>query len=487
MEKCRTYGGFRSIVNNYMPEKGLKKKQLEGKNYENLLAEMDKTAKLLVRRDLELNRVNAELDEKIYQLKDDENKLKEMNEVLEIRLKARTRELRENLLSLDSQVRERTRKLENSKTALMNILEDFRKQKILTEEEQKKNLAIINNFPDGLLIFDNESRLLIINVKAKEYLGVSQLDYLYHESWNVENIVEFKSLMEVIGSDIRNVSKQELMISPDLILEVSVQEYSEKSMKYGKFVILHDITREKKVQSLKSEFVSIAAHQLRTPLSAIKWTLTSLLDEDFGKLNEEQRKYLGKTNLSNERMINLVDDLLNLSRIEEGRYIYKTSVASIEKLMSAILKIVELKAKEKNIKIILNLEEGLPDIVIDEEKIKLVMQNLVENAINYSHAGSKVYVKAQHDIKKRQIVFSVKDNGIGIPEEQRDRIFTKFFRAENAVRAETVGSGLGLFIDKNIVEAHKGKIWFESLLNKGATFSFFIPYTMKDEQFFDKF
>lgn len=470
-----------------MPEKDLQKKQFDEKDYENLLAEMDKTAKLLVGRDLELSRVNAELDEKVYQLEEDERKLKEMNEVLEIRLQARTRELRENLLSLDNQIRERTKKLENSKIALMNILEDFRSQKLLTEEEQKKNQAIINNFSDGLLIFDNENRLSIINIKAKEYLKIADLGYLYHESRNIENIPELKDLMKIIGSDVKSVYKQELEISSDLILEVSVQEYSERGIKYGKFLILHDITREKKVQTLKSEFVSIAAHQLRTPLSAIKWTLTSLLDGDFGPLNDDQKKYLGKTNLSNERMINLVDDLLNLSRIEEGRYIYRTSVIPMEDLINAVLKAVELKANEKRIKLNLKIEKGLPDVDVDEEKIKLVVQNLIENAINYSPQKSSVQISVKNNTEKGEIALSIKDSGIGIPEEQKERIFTKFFRAENAVRTETVGSGLGLFIDKNVIEAHNGKIWFESALGKGSTFYFSLPYVQKDEEFFGKF
>lgn len=470
-----------------MPDKKIGTKNYDKADYEKLLKDMDKTAKLLIRRDLELSRVNMELDEKVYQLKADEKKMKEMNEVLEIRLQARTRELRESLLSLDSQIKERTKKIENSKIALMNILEDFRQQKLLTEGEQKKNLAIINNFPDGLLIFDSENRLSIINIKAKEYLGISKPDYFYKESWNTENILELRSLIEIVGSDIRKVCKQELEISPDLILEVSVQEYFERTIKYGKFVILHDITREKKVQYLKSEFVSIAAHQLRTPLSAIKWTLTSLLDEDFGVLNDEQKKYLGKTNLSNERMINLVDDLLNLSRIEEGRYVYKTSVVSIKDLMNAVLKAVELKANEKKIKLNFKLGRGLPDLVIDEEKMKLVIQNLIENAINYSHKNSSVEITARNNAKEKEVIFSIIDSGIGIPKEQKQRIFTKFFRAENAIRAETVGSGLGLFIDKNIIEAHKGKIWFESELDKGSTFYFSIPYAQKDENFFGQF
>lgn len=470
-----------------MAENKLHNRKNSDKADERLIAELDRTAKLLVRRDLELSRVNLELDKKISELKADEIRMKEMNDVLEIRLQARTKELRENVMSLDKQVKERTRKLENSKIALMNILEDFKRQRILTEEEQKKNLAIINNFPDGLLIFDRESRLLIINKKAKDYLGISQLDFIFHESWNVENALEFRSLMKVIGSDIKIVFKKELEVNPNLVLEVSVQEYSESGIRYGKFVILHDITREKKVQALKSEFVSIAAHQLRTPLSAIKWTLTSLLDGDFGVLNDDQKKYLAKTNLSNERMINLVDDLLNLSRIEEGRYVYKTTNVSVYDLVNTVLKTVELRVAEKKIEFRVNMDKALPDLNVDEEKIRLVIQNLIENAINYSHEKGLVDVAVQNDEEKCEVIFKIKDNGIGIPENQKERIFSKFFRAENAVRAETVGSGLGLFIDKNIIEAHKGRIWFESAMNKGSTFFFAIPYERKDELFFGKF
>jgi signal transduction histidine kinase len=226
---------------------------------------------------------------------------------------------------------------------------------------------------------------------------------------------------------------------------------------------------------LKTEFVSIAAHQLRTPLSAIKWTLTTILDGDFGKINKEQKEYLQKTNLSNERMINLVDDLLNLSRIEEGKYVQKNDFFKLGEVVRDIVDSLDIKANKKNIKLNLKEPANLPELLADKEKIRLVVQNLIENAINYSFNGKEVLISLFKNDDKNEVEFKVENVGIGIPKDQRERIFTKFFRAENEVKTETVGSGLGLFINKNIVESHGGRIWFESEENKKIAFYFTIP------------
>ncbi len=378
-------------------------------DYEELLTEMDKTEKILIRRDLELNEVNAELDDKLYQLK----------------------------------------------------------------EEQKKHIAIVDNFSDGLLIFDENSILSSINKKSEEFFEISKENYIGKLASELANDIKVGSLFDVITVEIQDAFRKEFKLK-DMILEVTAAPIFEN--KYGKFVILHDTTREKRVQSLKSEFVSIAAHQLRTPLSAIKWTVTSMLDGDFGEFNEEQRKYLEQANFSNERMINLVDDLLNLSRIEEGRYVYKNASVRVGDLLQAAVSTVETKIKNKNIKLNIEKMEKLPEIIADQEKIKLVIQNFLDNAINYSYKSGTVYVSVEDNPSRREILFKIKDEGIEIPKEQKDRIFTKFFRAENALRTETVGSGLGLFINKNIIEAHGGKTWFESGKKKGTIFYFTLPY-----------
>jgi len=440
-----------------------------------LLEDMSRTSKLLVRRDMELRRVNEELDEKIKLLEDDEIRLKEMNDILEIRLKARTRQLTETVNDLDRQVKERTEKIEASRKALSIALEDLKKEKAAAEEEREKTLAIISNFSDGLLVFDNQDVLGLINPEAENLLHIHSVDMVGRAVAFLAQVPELQTIFAAIGADMPEVSRKELELNANLILEISVVAIKRGGQQQGKFVILHNITREKTVEKLKSEFVSIAAHQLRTPLTSIKWILTSLLGGDFGDLNPQQKDYLIKTNQSNERMINLVDDLLNLSRIEEGRYIQKKEKFLLEELIEKNIENIRFKLKNKNVDISFEDVQRPVEVLADKEKINLVVQNLIENAVNYSREDGRITIGLSKDEARGETTFRVQDNGIGIPEDQKDRIFTKFFRAQNALRAQTVGSGLGLFINKNIVESHGGRIWFESELDKGTTFFFVIP------------
>jgi len=254
----------------------------------------------------------------------------------------------------------------------------------------------------------------------------------------------------------------------------------------GTLIILHDITREKTIERMKTEFVSLAAHQLRTPLSAIKWTLRMLLDGDLGKITEEQKDFIEKTYKSNERMITLINDLLDVTRIEEGRYLYKPVLADVEPIVQFVTNSYQEEIKKKKIRFEFKKpEEGLPKIKLDVEKIRLAIDNLIENAIRYTPAYGKVMVSLEH--KKGGIEFSVKDTGVGIPKDQQGRIFTKFFRAANVMRMATEGTGLGLFITKNIIEAHGGKIWFESEEGKGTTFYFAIPVKEEFGEFLKEF
>ena len=239
-------------------------------------------------------------------------------------------------------------------------------------------------------------------------------------------------------------------------------------------MVLHDISREKMVERMKTEFVSISAHQLRTPLSAIKWTLRMLLDGDLGEINPEQREFIDRTYNSNERMINLINDLLNVTRIEEGRYLHKPIMYDMGEIMEYVIKPYREEAAKRQV--IFGLErtkKKLPKVLLDVEKIRLAVENLIDNAVRYTPPGGKVTVSLNCD--KKEIVVSIKDTGVGIPKDQQERVFTKFFRGANVMKMETEGSGLGLFIARNIIESHGGKIWFESEEGKGTTFHFSIP------------
>ncbi|MCD6271072.1 HAMP domain-containing histidine kinase, partial [bacterium] len=240
-------------------------------------------------------------------------------------------------------------------------------------------------------------------------------------------------------------------------------------------VILHDITREKAIEEMKSQFVSVAAHQLRTPLSIIKWSLGMLLAGDVGEFTEEQKEFLQKTYQTNERMIKLVNDLLNVARIEEGRFVYQPKAVEFDQVVKQVFESLKELAQKKNLKFQLVIKKSKkPKVVkVDIEKITLVIKNLLENAIRYTPPGGEVTVRIERQDK--EILFSVQDTGVGIPKDQQKRVFTRFFRGANVIKMETEGTGLGLFISKNIVEAHGGKIWFKSKENKGSTFFFTLP------------
>lgn len=232
--------------------------------------------------------------------------------------------------------------------------------------------------------------------------------------------------------------------------------------------------REQRIERLKAEFISLAAHQLRTPLSAVKWILRMVLDGDTGKINDEQKEFLERAYQSNERMITLINDLLNVVDIEEGRFLYKFSNQSIEGVVKMAIAKMDKLAKSRKIKIDFKKpKKPLPQIRLDAKKMELAIRNLLDNAVSYSLEKDRVTIAVSCD--KINIKVMVKDEGIGIPFHQQKRVFTRFFRGDNAVKEDTEGTGLGLFICKNIIESHQGRIWFESEEGRGTTFWFTLP------------
>lgn len=379
----------------------------------------------------------------------------------------------------EKKIKERTKELRESRIALLNILEDAEYARALAETERDKTLTIIENFPEGLLFFDQQGVLNSINPIALEFFDLKKKHLhllIGKDLQTLKEISSFNLLVKILDEKIKIIYRRELKLKNNLILEVSSIPVLKEKEKIGTIISLRDITREKVVQQLKSEFVSITAHQLRTPLSAIKWTLKMLLDGDIGKITEEQKDLLSKTYQSNERMIKLINDLLNIARIEEGRFLYKLQKQDIIEIIEKINFLFGETIQKKKIKF--NFEkpkEQIPELKIDSEKIELAIQNLIDNAVQYTSIGGQVEVIVKYLKDKKSILIQIKDTGIGIPKEQQKRVFSRFFRGENAIRKETKGTGLGLFIAKNIIESHGGKIWFESEQDKGTSFYFTLP------------
>lgn len=403
-----------------------------------------------------LNRVVDDLKESRIRLKEGERDLQKKSQELTEKI---------GILELSGQEAEKTR------LATLNILEDIGEASEALEIEKKRIENIILSLADGLLVL-RDSEILLSNPSAKAIFGIKANDIIKKSADSLQKYQNLKILFQFLEENKKRpiIRKEIVFQKPERTFQITVISISASQ----DLIILHDVTREKLVEQMKTEFVSLAAHQLRTPLSAIKWTLRMILDEDLGKVTKDQRDFLEKTYLSNERMISLINDLLNVARIEEGRYLYRLSLYRLEDLVQSVVNSYIDAAKRKKITFTFKKpKRKSPKLKIDIEKMNSAIQNIIDNAIRYTRKGGRVTVSLKSG--RKEIELRVQDSGIGIPENQQERVFSKFFRGVNVMRMETEGSGLGLFITKNIIEAHGGKIWFESEENKGTTIYLTLP------------
>jgi len=224
----------------------------------------------------------------------------------------------------------------------------------------------------------------------------------------------------------------------------------------------------------KSEFISIASHQLRTPLTAIKGLVSMALESFWGPLNQSQKKYLGQVYQSGERLLKLIEDLLSISRIEAGKMEFIFQPVDLEKITQDVVQELLPQAKQKGLYLrLIKSKERLGRVKADSLKIRQVIQNLIDNALKYTiRGGASVRLKQEAG----QIIFSVADTGLGIPADLKPVLFEKFHRGKGAITRHTEGTGLGLYLAAKLIEAHQGKIWVESEgEGKGSTFYFSLP------------
>ena len=244
------------------------------------------------------------------------------------------------------------------------------------------------------------------------------------------------------------------------------------------FILSYTITRSferlAEASRMKSEFINIVSHQLRSPLTNIKWTFEILSSDDFDVPDSKQEEYFINVKENIARMVELIDDLLIVSRIEQGRLPIQKKEFNFAELVAEQVSRYKIFAEASHIKISFFVEEDIPKIFADPSLLKLVTENLIDNAIRYTLGQGEVEVS----VKKRnnsRILFSVKDSGVGIPEKDQKYIFQKFFRSENALRQRTKGSGLGLYVCRTIIEKSGGQIWFKSKDKQGTTFFVTLP------------
>lgn len=382
----------------------------------------------------------------------------------------------------------------------MMVIRDITDRKARDEQikrDKAKDEALLAGIGEGVIAVNTDSRIIFVNQAALNMVGysVKELgDRFLHEKIVIED-----EMGNVLPPDKRPITLT-LLSGQTTVGGVSQSYYYrrkdgtrfpvativtpvvlEKKI-IGAIDVFRDITEEKEIDRMKTEFVSLASHQLKTPLTSIKWFSEMMVKEEVGTLTDKQKEYLNMIFQSTGQMIGLVGSLLNVSRLEAGRIKIEPKLIRLDDIIqNVIIKSGVLLAEKKCKLNFIKTEPPLPPILLDESLIGEVIYNLFTNAIRYAKPGNGI-VSVRTEKRGEDCVIEVSDNGIGIPKTDQHRIFERFFRADNARKLEASGSGLGLYLIKLILESSGGKIWFESEEGKGSKFYVSIPLTGMKER-----
>ena len=363
-------------------------------------------------------------------------------------------------------------------------------KKKLTEIERDKIDTILHSIGDGVFVVDKNKKITIFNEIAEkisgftkeEVLGKNYLDILkfIHEKDRTPNN-DFIEKAFTLGK-IQAMKNHTLLIKKDKT-EVPVADSSapikDSSGKIiGCIIVFRDASAERKAEQIKSDFVSIASHQLRTPLTGIQWVTERLL-KNSNSLPEKEQQYVKDINLSSKRLSTLVDSLLNVSRIEGGKITIKPEKIELIDFIKGYITETNPLTTNKNIQLTFDNHPEKLEILSDRSGIRNIVQSLVSNSIEYTPQNGKIEISVEETETKDSFLFKVKDSGIGIPKQNQKTIFDKFTRGENAQQVKTDGTGFGLYITKQTTDLLGGTIRFESEENKGTTFFVTLPKISK--------
>ena len=343
------------------------------------------------------------------------------------------------------------------------------------EEQRESFEAILASTGDGLIVFDPDDVVTYVNPSAIKMVGAKLKKALGRN-------VPFAELFGDDGEDPSEAARngertvrEVLVEKPEhRVMEVRTSPVLDRRGGYlGCAVSLHDVTEEREIMQMKNEFVSTVSHELRTPLTSIKGYVDLIVDGEAGEINEIQAEFLGIVQENSDRLVALINDMLDISRIESGRIHLKREPLDMADVVLGAIDTFRTVAEQSDIELTAKLPEELPRAAGDRDRVGQVVMNVISNAIKYSPGGGSVTVKVRKD--RDRVITSVTDTGIGISKKDQKKLFSKFYRVDSSLTREIGGTGLGLSICKSIVELLGGKIWVRSEDGKGSTFSFSLP------------
>jgi PAS domain S-box-containing protein len=369
-----------------------------------------------------------------------------------------------------------TDRLDRTNSALELALAEQREQEAQTR-------AVVNSVVEALvLVSPDDQRVLTVNRQFEEMLGLSRAEVVGKTSEMLQaeadrvftNADEFRRVIATAGDSSALFTQTIQQTWPqERLLELFSAPVVSDGKFLGRLFGFRDVTQERELDRMKTEFVSQVSHELRTPLTAIKGFTEMLLDGDAGDINEEQQEYLNIVKSNVDRLVALINDLLDISRIESGRIKLDLAPVNLPEIITSVVTTMRPLLEGKSQALTSDIAADLPLAMGDRDRVVQVVTNLVSNAHKYTQAGGQIRVLAQRE--QDFVRVAVKDNGMGIPDEDIPKLFTRFFRVDSSLTREIGGTGLGLSIVKSIVELQGGSVSVESELGSGSTFAFTLP------------
>ncbi len=400
-------------------------------------------------------------------------------------------EILDQSLKLANKVKE----LRDGELATLNILEDARALEEQLQEQRDRLQLIINSMGEGLMLMEEGHLIALINTKAEDILGLTRGETrrkCLHDiitAW--KGVSPLADNEDFLKKEFASGSTFSATLSDNIQFQSAAREKFPVAFVFTPFIehakklaviVFRDITEEKNLDDAQRSFVSVASHQLRTPLTAIQWNLELLMSKEAGILTDTQREFVADAYKGTGKLTETINLLLSLARAESGSVQIEPTPVAVVDFIRTIAKELAPLAAEKTLALTVHEPHNpIPPITIDAPMLREVVVNILSNAIRYSNSDGTIEVACEAG--DNAVTVLVRDNGIGIPAAQHFRVFEKFFRADNAVHAVAEGTGLGLNLAKTLIALWHGAIWFTSEEGKGTTFYFTIPYEgMKEKR-----
>lgn len=335
------------------------------------------------------------------------------------------------------------------------------------EEEASRSLAILRSIGDGVVVGDRLGRIRLINPAAERLLNIEASRYLG------QSLISLPGPVDNSEHTIDPTEFQEFEVGGHTIRAYTMPVVTTNNDWLGSVVVYHDVSSTQLADRLKTEFVATASHELRTPLTSIGGYIDLLLLNTLGPINDQQRQFLNVVKFNIERLTAILNDLLDMSRIEAGHIRLQRRPIAIDEIIHPLLLELHQQWNNKHVSLALDVPGDLPTIVADPDRVRQILYNLLSNAYKYTHERGRIDLIVRNG--GGVVTISVRDTGVGIASRDHELIFTRFYRTDNPLKEQAGGTGLGLTITKSLVELHGGRIWFESEEGKGTTFIVELP------------